>query len=544
MRRHKLAQSTAVQSQLATEQAAAQLYELWLPLEERIQRSTGEDTTGGKSAPLSGLRNDEARRALLHKLFEERESGHRGAQLVVESFSDLLRLYAGETQRLLDAGGYSQQDAEESALNNLSSDADFLQKANAYANFYQAWLIDLIARGESLPEGVEAPITPESALLPRSAEDYVIQTSQEAAILLASICDGKLGKDWSSDLQAGTRTYERQGSTHAVQLRLTEDERRAGLDAPALEEMTRHLDADGTFAVLYVSRLLAPPSPLPANAFAGGWVDLDDVMKKIGWDPRSSSERNECRRLVWNYLLFCARANLTGSRTGVYRDPISKNEVPTSIDGPIWRFMKEERPVQPSLFTEEDVPVRVQIAVSPEWTRLTTSPALAQFLPMGELLGAIRPDKPSGAWARAVGLALAGFWRRQPRAALDNSIKPTRRELLAAYTPKIAPPEEIFRSKNPRRALEYWRGALQILVEEGFLAKSGEAMRTESEISRELPRYRWQDVWLDTPVTLMPGDLMEATVRRCAENLPIPTPQNLKTLPRRRGRPRKSPPNN
>ena len=141
MRRNPTPRSTP-QSQFASEQAAAQLYELWLPLEERIQRSTGEEAADGKNAPLSGLRNDEARRALLHKLFEERESGHRGARLVVESFSDLLRLYAGETQRLLDAGGYSQQNAEESALNNLSGDADFLQKANAYANFYQAWLID------------------------------------------------------------------------------------------------------------------------------------------------------------------------------------------------------------------------------------------------------------------------------------------------------------------------------------------------------------------------------------------------------------------
>ena len=514
----------------------APLHVLWLPLEERIQRSTSEDT------PFSVLRNEEARRALLHKLFEESEAGQAGAQLVVESFSELLRLYARETQRLLDIGDYRQYDAEESALKNLSGNADFLQKANVYSNAYQTWLIDLIARGESLPDGVEAPIAAEveSAESARSAEDYVIQTSQEAAILLASICDGRLGKEWSSDTQAGTRTYEKQGSTHAVQLRLTEDERRAGLETPALEEMTKLLDADGTFAVLYVSRLLAPPSPLPANAFAGGWVDLDDVMKKIGWDPRSTAERSECRRIVWNYLRFCARANLMGRRNSTYRDPLTKQEIPTSIDGPIWRFMKEERPIQPSLFGEEEVPVRVQIAVSPEWTRLSTSPALAQFLPMGELLGAIRPDKPSGAWARAVGLSLAGFWRRQPRAALDGSIKPTRRELLTAYTPKIAPPEEIFASKNPRRALEYWRGALQILVEEGFIAKSGEATRTEQQMVSHLPRKGWWEVWINESIELHPGPAMETAVRRCAENLPVLKPQNFKTLPRKRGRPRKS----
>lgn len=510
--------------------SATQLHELWLPLEQRLHNATPEGHA------FRALRSDDTRRAVLVRLFDEIESELPGAQGVVEIFSELLRRYAAETQRLLDQGGYSQQKAEDAALANLSIDAEFLHKATAYTEAYHKWLSEVIAPRKSVLDGAELPGEESRA---HSVEDYVVQTSQEAATFLASICDGRLGKEWSNDAQAGTRTYERQGGTHAVQLRLTDDERRAGLETSALEEMTRQLDADGTFAVLYVSRLLAPPAPLPANAFAGGWVELDDVMKKIGWDPRSTAERNECRRVVWNYLRFCARANLMGRRTGVYRDPITKQEIPTSIDGPIWRFMKEERPVQPSLFNEEEVPVRVQIAVSTEWTHLSTSPVLAQFLPMGELLGSIRPDKPSGAWARALGLALAGFWRRQPRAALDGSIKPTRHELLTAYTPKIAPPEELFASKNPRRALEYWRGALQILVEEGFLAKSGEATRTADQMSAELPRYHWQQVWFDATIDVTPGPNMEDAVRRCADNLPVLKPENFKALPKKRGRPRK-----
>ena len=42
-------------------------------------------------------------------------------------------------------------------------------------------------------------------------------------------------------------------------------------------------------------------------------------------------------------------------------------------------------------------------------------PDTAQFLPLGEVLGAIPGGKPAGAWARVIGLALSNFWRRQPR---------------------------------------------------------------------------------------------------------------------------------
>jgi len=524
------------------EEQQRRFYELWLPFEAEFRRlSTGRTA----ELPLSTLQ-DETRRSLLSTLWEERQDARPQAQKTFQAFSEVLDLYVRETQRLLEGGGLSQVEAERTALGNLSGEADFLQKANAYATEFQEWLIDLLARGEGKAEWLrvgekvlEEPNAPDKSK--GRAEDYVIQTSQESAIMLKAICDGKLGTHWKNDLQAGTRTYEPQGLPHRVQLQLSEQERDGGLTTEALEKMTQSLDADGTFAVLYVSRLLAPPSPLPGNALAYDWVTLDDVIQKIGWDPRTSTQRQEMRRRVLDYLRFCARANLSGQRSTIYRDPDTKQPIQTRIEGPIWRFMKEERPDQPSLFAEEEVPLRVQIAVSAEWTRLTTSPMLAQFLPMGELLGAIPPDKPSGAWARSVGLALAGLWRRKPREVLDGIIRPTRRELLTAYTPKISPPEEVLSGKNPRRALDYWSMALQILAEEGFVARRGEVMRSTREVSQTLPRYYWQDVWLDELVVLHPGPKMELAVQRCAHNLPSLQPRNLKTLPRKRGRPRKNP---
>jgi hypothetical protein len=71
---------------------------------------------------------------------------------------------------------------------------------------------------------------------------------------------------------------------------------------------------------------------------------------------------------------------------------------------------------------------------------------------MGELLGVSHQIKLQGLGSR-LGLALANFWRRQPRAALDGSLKPTRRELLDRYQSKVAPFKEVLAGPNPNAPL-------------------------------------------------------------------------------------------
>lgn len=413
----------------------------------------------------------------------------------------------------------------------------------------QARLIYAAARAVTLTEAEtllltwwdnwQRTATEQSREDPRAA-DYFIQTSQEVDALLCSICDGPRGTHWRSNPQAGTRIYERKGLAHAVRLELMEEERNAGMTIEALERLTLSQDADAVFAILYVSRLLAPPSPLLPNLLPSVWIDGDDVISKIGWTPRSRVEREEMRRKVWDYLRFGARACVTGRRNGKYFDRTTGQEINTYIEGPAWVFIKRETPVQPSLFPEENVPVRVRLVASEEWAQLTTSPMLAQYLPLGELLGAITPDQPSGAWARVLGLALASFWRRQPRATIDGSIKLTRRELLEHYPPKVAPPLDVLTGKHPRRAIDYWFSALQILVANGFLAPHGETLRNAKVVVENLPRYNWHDPWLSEKVDLLPGPAMRGAIDACANALPIVKRRDL-SAPKRRGRPRKNP---
>ena len=379
------------------------------------------------------------------------------------------------------------------------------------------------------------------------APDYVIRTSQEVDALMRAASDGRQGNNWVTDPVAATRSHVVPGAPHHVQIALSEQERGADVSLKALEDLTLAQDPDFNFALLYISQILAPLAPLPDNLAAVEWVDLDDVMDKIGWSPRSSQERLEMRRRVWKYLLFGARAAIVGQRSGEYVNKATGQRIETVIDAPPWAVMEREKPTQPQLFDEiKETPLRVRLVASQAWTRLTTLPETAQYLPMGQLLGSIPGNKPSGAWARVLGLALANFWRRQPHQALSGNLTPTRRELLDRYTPKVAPPEEILAGKNPVRAVEYWHGALTILVECGFLASEGEAALSYKEMRASMPRQNWQQEWLDGNAELHPGPLMRPAVEGCSRALPATQPRALnKPRPKRkRGRPRKPPEEN
>lgn len=366
------------------------------------------------------------------------------------------------------------------------------------------------------------------------APDYYINTAPEMDALERAAADGKHGRYYSNQVHAGTRAHQIPGSTHWVQLELSSAESMAGLTTDTLEALTREQDADAALAFLYIAHLLAKPNQGTAPQMASALVSFDDVIDKIGWDPRSSDERRSMHRRIYQFLQFGERAQVIGERRGKYRDKHTGEILNTYIRSSPWRIHDEEMLDQRSLFPGDDVPVKAMLVMSQEWTKMLTSPLTAQYLPMGELLGAIPGNKPSGAWARVVGLALASFWRRLPRESLDGSVKPTRRELLERYPPKTGTVTELLASKDPRLAIDYWCGALAILVDNGFLEKSGEATLSPKEMRRRLPRQGWSEAWLDETVTLQPGSLMRAAMEGRIKAIPA-------ALTRKRGRPRKTP---
>ena len=425
---------------------------------------------------------------------------------------------------------------------------------NDVASRYLALLLERAKAGETLPQvvtdflanrlasdGVLSKVSRNEAPVMALASCFNFLTGLESNSLMQSASDGAKGNGWRKDAQRGALIYEQNGASHRVEL--TQTSPLPGgetLEMDALEWLAARQNADFSFAFFYVCRVLAPPSPLPPNLYGGGWIDLDDVAKGIGYDLDgcTAAQREELRARVWDFLNYGARA-ITIGRRGEYTDRHTKKKIETQVESPPWRILDVERPVQTAMFGE--VPRRVELLISKAWEPLLTKSNLAQYLPFAEVIGAIPANQTAGAWARVLGLSLANFWRRKPHEAvgLAPPIKPTRRELLARYTPKSSPPLELLQSDKPKRAVEYWRDALAILVEKKFLAKEGEAVRSVAQMLEPFGRQGWQEAWLDECVELHPGPVMWQPIYDVALDKPLEKPRALNASKNKGGRPKK-----
>lgn len=405
------------------------------------------------------------------------------------------------------------------------------KKVHTFKPAKNAELLQKLISERNARRGIPTP----KELLPdaRSTVEYAVHTSQEVDVLARSACDGRTGEIWRNEDQRRVRIYEPKGASHRVEIEMGKTQ-----TLKDLEQLTASQDADFVLTMLYVASALAPPSPLPSNGYAGGWIDLDDVMEKIGWYPSKLSREKvaEHRARLWSYLVYADRAKVVGSRSVVYFDKRTNEQIPTQISSPIWKIHGEQRSAQAALF--DDVPLRVEIVISKQWQPLLTQRNLAQYLPMGERLGAIPPNKVAGDWARSIGLVLLNLWRRRPVEAREGTYKPTRRELLTHYTPKTRTVTDLLESDKPRRAVEYWHDALHILARRGFLNRQGEVLRSVDQMREGLPSYGWQSAWLDECVEIAPGPKMQNAILQREQALPPARPPSL-LGPKRRGRPRK-----
>ncbi len=366
---------------------------------------------------------------------------------------------------------------------------------------------------------------------------FDFKTSLESDCLVRAACDAQTMSNYKKDVQRGALVHQRPGASHRVEL--TQDAPEIGgedWEMDALERLVSCQSADFGFAFFYVCRLLAPPECLPADRFAGGWIDLDDVAAKIGYDVSgfTAAKREAMRAQVWELLRFGARAVVIGQRAN-YRDHATGEVIETRVESPVWRVHDVERPIQTALFGE--TPRRVQLVISKQWEPLLTAPNLAQYLPFAEIVGSLPTSQTASAWARVLGMVLANFWRRLPQQASGAApaILPTRRELLTHYTPKKMPPLELLDSNDPKRAVKYWRAALAMLRERGFIAPDGEAARTVAQMLEPFGRKGWQSYWLDERVDIRPGSLILPAICERANAKPTHKPRDLKA-PKRRSR--------
>lgn len=394
----------------------------------------------------------------------------------------------------------------------------------------------LWSRNQALGYDLPAILGSPDAEKPRQSVAFSVHTGQEWTAFIQTASDGRGLKNFKDNEQSGTLRHQRPNAAFWTETALTEDERNAGHGIELLQRAAAELDLDDGLAWLYISHLLAPPAPLPANSYAGGWVDLDDVARKtMGGYARNPQEAIERRRKIWHAIRYGARTHISGRRTVPYFDKTTGQQIETEIHTTPWQIMKEQTPVQPSLFPENDdnVPVRVELVASREWTALTTSAETAQYLPLGEILGAIPPSQASGAWARALGMAYFQWCRCNVSKALNGEPPPSREWLLEQFPSKKSNFHTVLQSSNPQRAVEYWRGAESHLID-------GRIITCDSETVAPMRRKGWQVNWLNESPYWKPGALL-LPILESLHNRQLPIrPQSFAPVKRRRGRPRKN----
>ena len=415
-------------------------------------------------------------------------------------------------------------------------------------------LVDaLTSRNNRIPGGkppilssVASPSSVSDDSLPLlSASGLNIYTGQETTELFGAVSNGKRNRNYKTDEQLDLFFYERPGATHRVQLFPDAD-----YDLSAYQTLAAQQDLDGVFVLSSIITRLAPFDLELAPEKNCAWVDLDELAERAGLltGKRGIQEDEAVRLRVYNFIRFGQRAQIIGARSIEYYPKRSGREgkaIPTFISHPLWTADATKWPGKPN---DGLAPLSMRLTMTPEVVPLFSNPDLAQFMQGGERIAAIAGGKPSGAWARSMGLALMLEWRQYMREAVNGTLLITRRKLLETFPPKIAPVTEVFNSSDPGHAKTFWSGALQELANEGVVhrkgeastgAKPGEGPEHKGPDGSTLPRQGWQKAWLDTEVRLYPGSLFHDNLTKLLANKYDATPRNLATLGRKRGRPRK-----
>jgi hypothetical protein len=237
-------------------------------------------------------------------------------------------------------------------------------------------------------------------------------------------------------------------------------------------------------------------------------VSLDDLIRLVGWTPRSAKEREGMRREVWQRLKVIDGLTIHGLRPGRYRDPDTGQPIDLTSRDALFRITGTRLPAQGS-FDPEQVPLEVTFVAGPFINEWRGNPQVLTFFGDFLPIAAIPGEKPSGAWARAIGLALNQRWREGASGAKattpgeDNETCVrwrlfTRRELLTLFEPSPSA-NEVLEGPHPARARTYWRDAIKRLEQAGVIGFYKEA------VTAKLPRYSWAEVWLDERLDVRPG---------------------------------------
>jgi len=370
------------------------------------------------------------------------------------------------------------------------------------------------------PEGKRPPKTT------RPQGPRAVGTYPELAALGAAAADARTGAYWIEEPGGGALVHIRKKAGLQIRFMPSVGGDRWADPAPGTlsADLFATLAANGGLDTVFLAHVGADFAVYHEHED----VTLDDLGRLIGRDPRTTRDREAMRRDLWERLKFLDGLTVWGMRKGTYRDPVTHEKVPIESRDELFRIGGTMWPEQSTL-DGSDVPLVVSFAAGPLLAKFRGEPAILTTYGEFRRLAEIPGEKPSGAWARSIGLALTQRWREL--ASYGRAQKLTRRYLLTQFRP--APTvDEVLAGRNPQRARTYFTQALALLKTAGVIAAY-----TEPD-PKMLPRTGWAKVWLGQTVDVtQPAAVIEA-----GEGMQARRAELIAKMERRRKRPRRKRP--
>lgn len=243
-------------------------------------------------------------------------------------------------------------------------------------------------------------------------------------------------------------------------------------------------------------------------------VETDELIRGVGWNPRSTVERRELRRKVWTWMTCFANMAVIGARPGKWKDELTKKTLDLRSKDPLIAITGTREPIQQTLDGSE-APTEISF-VAGEWLmRFKGNRQVLQDLGNTRKIASIPGGKPSGAWARAYAMVLLQFWREAAATAavshpgdenrLTVKLPTITREELHRRCPQKPYLQELLDGDKPHRAIEYDRDAWDYLQEVGIIATDPKNLTFKPKT-----RKGWKADFLTEELALKPGpDILE-----------------------------------